>query len=90
MRTGRLRQMLAWLSLVFAACSLVTISYVKIKFVFESGNNAAILVSVSLAAALFALVLGSIGLPRWPSVVALTIVAFVAYLMLFTRLYGLS
>ena len=79
-----------WLSILLAAASLATISYVKIRFVFDSGNLAALLVSISLAAGLLALVLGLVSLPRWRGGVALVIVAFVAYLVVFTRLYGLS
>ena len=79
-----------WVCLGAAAISLSVISYVKWKFIFESGNVAATLVFISILAALASLILGVISLPRWQGIVALFVFAYVTYCLLFTRLYGLS
>lgn len=77
-------------AVILAMVSLLIIMFVKGKFVFHSGGWAAGLILVSIVAALLALVLALLSLPKRSSMVALAVVAIVAYLIFFTRLYGLS
>ena len=79
-----------WLSQISAVTSLIVIVYVQRKFVFDSGNIAATLVLISLIAAIFTFIFGFIALPKWQGFVALGIFGYVAYCILFTRLYGLT
>jgi hypothetical protein len=79
-----------WISRVSAAASLIIIVFVQSKFIFVSGNFAGKLVLISLIAAVFTLVFGLIALPRWQGFLALAIFSYVAYCILFTRLYAIS
>ncbi len=73
-----------------AIASLVVILYVKSKSVFDSGNLAATLVLVSLVSAIVALLLALLSLPDRLGILSIAVVILLAYLIFFTRLYGLS
>ncbi len=79
-----------WLCLVIGILGSSLLTYIKVKGVFESGNNAHLLVLISIVATAIAAVLSLIVLPRWQGVVGLFIAVVTAYFILFTRLYGLS
>ncbi len=79
-----------WLSQITAITALITIIYVKSKYLFITGNDAGRLVLISIIAALLTLVFGIVSLPRWQGIVALVIFSFVAYCILFTPLYAIS
>ena len=79
-----------WLSQISAAIALITIIFVKSKFVFDSGNTAGNLILISIIAALLALVLGIVSLPRWQGLVAIAIFSYVAYCILFTPIYVIT
>ena len=79
-----------WCSLVTAAISLITITFVKWTFVFDSGNTAGKLILILIGAAVLTLIFGVIALPRWQGFVALVVFGYVGYCILFTPLYALS
>ena len=91
MRNHELRQEIAkWGCLLAAIISITAISYVKWTFVFDSGNLAGGLLTISLLTAFIALVLAALSLPRWQAVTALFLVTVVGYFVLFTPLYAVS
>jgi hypothetical protein len=75
---------------ILAMVSLLVIMFVKSKFVFDSGEWTTGVVLVSIAAALLTPVLAPFRLPNRSSMVALAVVAIVAYLICFNRLYSSS
>jgi hypothetical protein len=79
-----------WLSLIMAGLGIGLLSFVKLKFVFESGNTAQTLVFISMFAILCAFVFGIVTLPRWQGFVAIAAALVSTCMLLFTRLYGLS
>ena len=79
-----------WLSQIFAVVSLITIVYVKSKWLFVTGSNGGFLVLISLIAAILTFIFGIVSIPRWQGFVALTIFCFVMYCILFTPLYAIS
>lgn len=85
-----LKEYSKWLSQISAAVSLIILVYVKSKFVFDSGNTAGMLVLILMVAAVFTFIFGMLSLPRWQGFVALAIFSYVAYSILFTRIYGIS
>ena len=84
------RQIAKWPSLVWATISLFLVLYVKTKYIFASGNTAGMLILVAMIAAVFTLIFGIAGLPRWQAVLALIVFVYVAYCLLFTSLYALA
>jgi hypothetical protein len=90
MNFKKLRVIFGPLSVGLAAISLLLIVYVKWRFVFESGNEAATLVLVSLIAALVAFVLALISMPRLLAIGTFVMVIIVLYTIFFTSLYALS
>lgn len=86
----KVRIWFAPLAFSFAVIALSLILYVKTKFVFDSGNEAAGLVFASLLSAILAFILALLSLPRWLGILAGIIALIVVYMIVFTRLYGLS
>ena len=60
------------------------------KYAFVFGNRAGSLVIIASLAALLTLVFGIPALPRWQGFVALAVFFFVAYCLLFVRMYVLA
>lgn len=58
---------------------LVVSTYMRMKFVFESGNTAGLLMFVAMIAALLTLIFGLAAIPRWQSFVALAICGYAIY-----------
>ena len=90
MLSATFRKHSKWLSQVSAAVSLIIIVFVRSKFIFDSGNTAGMLVLVAIITTLLTLIFGVASLPRWQGFVALAISIFLAYYILFQRLYGLA
>ena len=90
MNRGGFKELLTWSSLFAATISFCVIAFVKWRSVFESGTIAGLLVLISLVAGLISIILALFSVPRIPSLVALMLCGVVVYIMLFTRLYGLS
>lgn len=90
MISERIRMRLSAIAVSLALVSLLIILFVKGKFVFDSGEWATSLVLASITTALVALVLALLSVQNRLSMLALAVVAIVAYLIFFTRLYGLS
>ncbi len=86
----RIRRRFSWPAFVLAITSLLLVLYIESKAVFDSGNLAGVLVLVSLATAILALVLALLSLPSRLGMLAIAVVIVVTYLIFFTRLYGLS
>jgi hypothetical protein len=83
------REHAGWLSQLTAATSLIIVVFVRSKFIFELGNDAAKLLSIATGAALLTLVLGIAALPRWQGFVAMSVFFVVAYCLLFVSLYAI-
>jgi hypothetical protein len=79
-----------WLSQASAAVSLLIVVFMRIKFVFDSGNTAGMLLLIAMLTSLLTLVFGVVALPRWQGFVALGIFGLVAYYILFERMYGVA
>jgi len=79
-----------WPSLIAALISLGIIIFVRTKEVFESGNTAGTLKFLATILALLGLVFGLAALPRWPAILALVVLAYVAYCLVFVSLYSLA
>jgi glucan phosphoethanolaminetransferase (alkaline phosphatase superfamily) len=79
MNLNQVRDKSKWWSLICAAIFLVISSYMRWKFVFESGNAAGRLLLIALIAALLTFIFGILSVPRWQSVVAFAIVVYAAY-----------
>ena len=69
---------------------LAVSTYLRVKFVFESGNVAGALVLVSITLVALTLLFGLLSLPRWQGWIALAVVAYGLYWLFFTRFYGVS
>jgi hypothetical protein len=86
----RLKRYSPWLSQASAAVSLCIVVFMRIKFVFDSGNTAGMLLLIAMLTSLLTLVFGVVALPRWQGFVALGIFGVVAYFILFERMYGVA
>jgi hypothetical protein len=84
------REFAKWPSLISAAIALGIIVFVRTIDVFASGNTAGMLVLLATILAVFALVFGVAGLPRWPAVLALLVLVYVAYCLLFVSMYSVA
>lgn len=90
MKSKSMRRHAKWISQVTAANSLILIAYVRGKYAFVFGNRAGSLLFIASLAALLTLVFGIPALPRWQGFVALAVFFFVAYCLLFVRMYVLA
>jgi len=79
-----------WLGLVSSGIFLIINIYLRVKFVFDSGEFAGRLVLIAFLAALTTLALGIVSCPRWQSFISLGVFAYALYWALFMRLYGIS
>ncbi len=84
------REFAKWPSLISATLALGIIIFVRTKDVFASGNTAGMLVLVATIVALFALVFAVAAFPRWPAVMAVVVLAYVAYCLLFVSMYSVA
>jgi hypothetical protein len=85
-----LKEQAKWYVLASGALFLLVSTYLRVKFVFESGNLAGALLLVSMILAVLTFVFGLLSLPRWQSWVAFAISGYALYWLFFTRLYALS
>jgi hypothetical protein len=74
-----LRDKIKWLGIVSGTLFIIISTYLRVKFVFESGSVADFLYLSASLAALLTLILGLLSLPRWQSFVALTIFVYALY-----------
>jgi hypothetical protein len=79
-----------WYGLVTGALFLIITTYMRVKFVFDSGNFAGALLMTSIVLAILTLLFGLLSLPRWQAWTALIVSGYAFYLLFFTRLYGIS
>jgi hypothetical protein len=76
--------------LATAALFLIITTYMRVKFVFDSGNLAGGLLLASEILAILTLVFGLLSMPRWQGWTALIVAGYAFYLLLFVRMYGIS
>jgi hypothetical protein len=79
-----------WFGLATGVLFLILSTYMRVKFVFDSGDLAGALLMVLIGLAVLTLLFGVLSLPRWQSWIALAVTAYAFYLLLFTRLYGID
>jgi hypothetical protein len=79
-----------WYGLVSAAVFVIITTYMRVKFVFDSGRLAGALLAVSIVLAILTFVFALLSLPRWQGWTALIISGYAFYLLVFTRLYGID
>lgn len=79
-----------WCGLGTGALFLIITTYMRVKFVFDSGNFAGALLMVSIVLAILTLLFGLLSLPKWQAWTALIVSGYAFYLLVFTRLYGIS
>jgi hypothetical protein len=90
MSFSSIRHNAKWLSLLSGIVFLAINVYMRIKFVFESGNTGGMLLLISLVALFFALVCGILALPRWQGFVALGICIYGGYWIAYYPPYAVS
>jgi hypothetical protein len=78
------------MGLVTAGLFLMITTYLRVKFVFDSGEVAGALLMISIFLAILTLLFGLLSLPRWQAWTALVVSGYAFYLLVFTRLYGIS
>lgn len=83
------RKSLPWVALVAAFISLGFWAYVQMIFAFVDETIPSILILMSMATGVLALILALVSLPSWQSSLSLIILGYLTYRMLFTPLYGL-
>jgi hypothetical protein len=79
MNPRQIKERAKWWGLLCGAIFLVISSYMRWKFVFESGNTGGTFLLASLIAILMTLLCGALALPRWQGFVALAIVGYGVY-----------
>ena len=79
-----------WYGLATGALFLIITTYMRVKFVFDSGNFAGTLLLISIVLAILTFLAGLLSLPRWQAWTALIISGYAFYLLCFTTLYGVS
>jgi hypothetical protein len=79
-----------WYGLATGVLFLILSTYMRVKFVFDSGDFAGALLMVLIGLAVLTLLFGVLSLPRWQSWIALAVSGYAFYLLLFTRLYGID
>jgi hypothetical protein len=79
MNFNQVREKTKWWGLICGAIFLAVSSYMRWKFLFESGNVGGMLLLTALIAALLTFVFGILSLPRWQGVVAFVIVGYAVY-----------
>lgn len=79
-----------WYGLTTGALLLIITTYMRIKFVFQSENFAGSLLMTAIVLVILTLLFGLLSLPKWQAWTALAISGYGFYLLLFTRLYGIS
>jgi len=89
MTFSSVREKSKWWCLATASVFIVACSYMRTKFIFDSGNVGGALLLLALVAAGVTLVLGLLSLPRWQSFVALAISGYALY-WLSGPTYGVS
>ena len=80
-------EIIKWGGLASALISVGAISYIKLTFVFESGNTAGNLLLLSLVTALISILIGLYQIRRWQSSVSFLLLCVVGYLLLSSPLY---
>jgi len=90
MRRSPFRTFAKWPSLIAALIALGIIIFIRTKDVFASGNTAGTLKFLATIVALLGLVFGVAALPRWPAILALVILVYVTYCLVFVSLYSLA
>jgi hypothetical protein len=79
-----------WYCVVSAIIFISISSYLRVKFVFDSGRTAGILFLAALLFALLTFVFALFSFPRWQSFVAFLVFAYAVYWALFTPGYAIS
>ena len=89
MEFRELKERTKWLCLATGVVFLAVSTYMRIVFVFESGNAAGFLLLIAMISAFSTLVLGAVSVPRWQSFIALAICGYAVY-WLSGRTYAVS
>lgn len=90
MRGNTIKQLCPWLSQFTAVAALILIAFVRGQYAFILGNTAGMLLLAVTIAAVLTLIPGIVSLPRWQGFVALAVFCFVAYCLLFVRMYAIA
>ena len=90
MRGNTIKQLCPWLSQFTAVAALILIAFVRGQYAFVFGNTAGMLLLAATIAAVLTLILGMVSLPRWQGFVAVAAFCFVAYCLLFVRMYVIA
>jgi hypothetical protein len=84
------KEAVKWYGLATGGLFLIITTYMRVKFVFDSGNFAGTLLLLSVVLAMLTFLLGLLSLPRWQAWTALLVSGYAFYLLCFTPLYGVS
>lgn len=79
-----------WYGLATGVLFLIITTYMRVKFVFDSGNFAGALLLAAIMLAILTLLFGLLSLPRWQAWIALAVSSYAIYILCFTRLYGID
>jgi hypothetical protein len=79
MKLKKIKEAAKWWGLLFGATFLLISSYMRWKYVFESGNLGGKFLLASLILILLTFVSGALALPRWQGFLALAIVGYALY-----------
>lgn len=90
MRFIALKERAKWYALVSGGLFLTVSTYLRVKFVFESGNFAGALLLTSMILAALTFLFGLLSVPRWQAWIAFAIFSYALYWLFFTRLYAIS
>ena len=85
-----LKEKVKWYGLATGALFLIITTYMRVKFVFDSGNLAGALLMAAILLAILTLLFGLSSLPKWQAWIALAVSSYAFYVLCFTRLYGID
>ena len=90
MRSRSFGELAKWPSLFCAAIAFGLVLFLRTKDVFESGTTAGMIKLAATISAGVALILSMVAFPRWPAVVALILLVYVTYCIIFTSMYAIT
>ena len=90
MKLATFKEKSKWWCLGSGIVFLLASSYMRIKFIFESGNTGGALLLIALVAVSVTLVLALVTLPRWQSFIGLATCAYGLYWFFNCPIYAVS
>jgi hypothetical protein len=76
-----------WYALVSSVLFVTVSTFIRVKYIFESGFIEGVLLYSSLGLAIITLLFGLLALPKWQSWVSLAIFCYAVYWICFTTPY---